>query len=274
MITTPKKLLSIGSDAKTIKGQKYNYSTAILYLASAKQSGFNVCPSASPQCKKDCLFWSGRGKFKTTQQARINKTQHYFLNRSFFMNQLEHEIDLFLKRSKKNNVIPCVRLNGTSDISWEVYKYKNGLNIFEKFPDLQFYDYTVVFKRMFKYMNNKLPKNYHLTFSRKEDNLLDVMQVLKNGFNSSVVFEKHLPLFYKGCSVINGDESDLRFLDDRLYDNHTKNIVNLDTLMNNRINTIRDVIVKPDNRLPKIIGLIYKKSQGQTIDKNSFVIKQ
>ena len=54
MITTPKKLLSIGSDAKTVKGQKYNYSTAILYLASAKQSGFNVCPSASEQCKKDC----------------------------------------------------------------------------------------------------------------------------------------------------------------------------------------------------------------------------
>ena len=274
MITTPKKLLSIGSDAKTIKGQKYNYSTAILYLASAKQSGFNVCPSASEQCKKDCLFWSGRGKFKTTQKARINKTKHYFLNRDFFMNQLEHEIELFIKRSKKNNVIPCVRLNGTSDISWELYKYKNGLNIFDNFPDLQFYDYTVVFKRMFKYMNNKLPKNYHLTFSRKEDNLLDVMQVLKNGFNASVVFEKHLPLFYKGCSVINGDESDLRFLDDRLYDNHTKNIVNLDTLMNNRINTIRDVIVKPDNRLPKIVGLIYKKSQGQTIDKNSFVIKQ
>ena len=274
MTNKKQKLLSIGSDAKTVKGKKYHFSTAILYLASAKQSGFNVCPSASPQCMEDCLFWSGRGRMKNTQIARIKKTQYYFLDRHNFMNQLKKEIELFIKRSKKNGLNPCVRLNGTSDISWEVYKYKNGLNIFDNFPELQFYDYTVVFKRMFKYMNNKLPKNYHLTFSRKEDNLLDVMQVLKNGFNASVVFEKHLPLFYKGCSVINGDESDLRFLDDRLYDNHTKNIVNLDTLMNNRINTIRDVIVKPDNRLPKIVGLIYKKSQGQTIDKNSFVIKQ
>jgi len=254
MITTPKKLLSIGSDAKTVKGQKYNYSTAILYLASAKQSGFNVCPSASPQCKKDCLFWSGRGKFKTTQKARINKTQHYFLNRHFFMNQLEHEIDLFLKRSKKNNVIPCVRLNGTSDISWEVYKYKNGLNIFEKFPDLQFYDYTVIYKRMQKFIDNKLPKNYHLTFSRKEDNQEQVMNVLESGFNASVVFEKNLPNYYKHFKVLDGDDSDLRFLD-------TKNFY-------------KNLRYKECYSGGLVIGLKYKKSQGQTIDKNSFVIKQ
>jgi len=270
------KLLSIGSDSKTIKGNKYHYSTAILYLASAKQSGFNVCPSASNQCIEDCLFWSGRGRMKNTQNARIKKTQHYFLDRKKFMHQLKHEIELFIKRSIKNNVNPCVRLNGTSDISFEIFKYKNGLNIFDNFPDLQFYDYTSEYKRMSKYMNNKLPKNYHLTFSSKEDNQKHVSSVLKNGFNVSVVFEKNLPLFYKGCSVINGDESDLRFLDDRLYDNHRKNIVDLKTLMNNRINSIRGCIVKPDNRLPKIIGLKYKKSKGNniTIGKNSFIIKQ
>ena len=39
-----KKLLNIDNNAKTIKGQKYKVMTAILYLAPAKLSGFNVCP--------------------------------------------------------------------------------------------------------------------------------------------------------------------------------------------------------------------------------------
>ena len=39
-----KKQPILGFDnAKTIKGEKYNYQTAIIYMASHKQSGFNVC---------------------------------------------------------------------------------------------------------------------------------------------------------------------------------------------------------------------------------------
>ena len=255
------KLLSIGSDAKTVKGEKYNYLTAILYLAPAKQSGYNVCPNASIECKKNCIFFTGRGKFKTTIDARIKKTIYYFEYRDNFMKQLKHEIDLFIKRSKKNKMIPCIRLNGTSDISWEVYKYQNGLNIFDTFKDCQFYDYSVIYKRMDKFMNKKMPENYHLTFSRKEDNQKEVLKVLKNGFNCSVVFEKYIPLTYCGYMVINGDDSDLRFLDDQNYIDDQK------FLLNKGIRLI-------NNRLPKIIGLKYKKSKGQAIDKNSFIIKQ
>ena len=85
---------------------------------------------------------------KNTQNARIKKTRYYIENRIDFMIQLMHEIDLFIKRSKKNNVIPTIRLNGTSDIAFENFKYHNGLNIMENFPQVQFYDYTVTFKRM------------------------------------------------------------------------------------------------------------------------------
>ena len=46
-----KKLLNIDNNAKTIKGQKYGYKTAILYLAPSTLSGFNVCPMASNGCK-------------------------------------------------------------------------------------------------------------------------------------------------------------------------------------------------------------------------------
>ena len=39
-----KKLLSVSADAKTIKGEKFNVLTGILYLAPHNISGFLVCP--------------------------------------------------------------------------------------------------------------------------------------------------------------------------------------------------------------------------------------
>ena len=53
-----------------------------------------------------------------------------------------------LSYTKKNASVkgfkPAVRLNGTSDISWERFK------IFEMFPGVQFYDYTKIYKRASK----------------------------------------------------------------------------------------------------------------------------
>jgi hypothetical protein len=39
------------------------------------------------------------------------------------------------------------------------------------------------------------------------------MELLKRGFNVAMVFDK-TPTDYKGFKVVNGDETDLRFLDD------------------------------------------------------------
>ena len=65
---------------------------------------------------------------------------------------------------------------------------------------------------------------------------------LNNGGNVSVVFEKYLPKVYKGFKVINGDETDLRFLDQ-------KNVV---------------------------VGLTHKKIKGrkEVFTNDGFVIKQ
>jgi hypothetical protein len=45
------------------------------------------------------------------------------------------------KITEFNNV---VRLNGTSDIPFENIKFMDGKNIFELFPEIQFYDYTKI----------------------------------------------------------------------------------------------------------------------------------
>ena len=202
-----KKLLNIDNNAKTPKGQQYGYITAILYLAPSINSGFNVCPQASEGCKSACLYTSGHGRFDNVKQGRINKTRWYIQERESFLIQLKKEIKNFVNNCKKKNFIPCIRLNGTSDISWE------NMGILQEFPQVQFYDYTKVFKRMEMYCKGQMPSNYHLTYSLNEDNKELAFEVLKMKGNISAVFRKYLPTEYKGYQVVNGDESDLRFLD-------------------------------------------------------------
>jgi hypothetical protein len=47
------QILNIDNNPKTIKGQSQKVMTAILYLAPAKISGFNVCPFAD-DCALTC----------------------------------------------------------------------------------------------------------------------------------------------------------------------------------------------------------------------------
>ena len=206
--TKSKKLLNIDNNAKTVKGQKKGYKTAILYLAPSTQSGFNVCPQASNGCKKACLYTAGHGAFSNVQQGRINKTRWYIQERNTFMAQLRREITNHIKNCSNKGFIPCIRLNGTSDISFE------NTGIFEEFPNVQFYDYTKIYKRALKYVNGQYPSNYHLTYSLNEDNYKEAFDILFKGGNISAVFRKDLPQTYKGYKVINADETDLRFTDD------------------------------------------------------------
>jgi hypothetical protein len=204
-------LLGIGSDAKTSKGAKFGFMTGILYLAPANISGREVCPSRSPGCTSACLFTAGRGIYSNVQNARIRKTNLLFSDRPAFMAQLRHDIALLVKKAKADNKVPCVRLNGTSDLGWE------GLakSIMEEFSEIKFYDYTKVLPRMKRFCEGKFPENYHLTFSRSESNWEDCKIVLSMGGNVAGVFYKVLPDNYQGYKVVDGDLSDLRFLDDK-----------------------------------------------------------
>jgi len=210
----PTNLLST-ENAKTVKGEKVGYTTYIMYLAPHTQNskGINLCPHASEGCAKACLFGSGSARFEKTQQGKINKTEYFLADRKAFLEQLVNEIAKIEKRHAKSKKKFAVRLNGTSDIRFEKLKI-NGKNIFDTFPNVQFYDYTKNPIRMFMDM----PKNYHLTFSMSEDNKDICLDMLKAGKNVAMVFgikkSKPLPNEYMGFKVINGDETDLRFLDD------------------------------------------------------------
>lgn len=207
------KTINAGANAKTVKGDG-EWITAILYMAPYKLAkGINVCPLADlAGCASACLNTAGRGKFNSIQTTRIKKTQWYADNRDDFMDQLDNDVLRFQKKCDKENKKPAIRLNGTSDIRWELYKYQDGKNIFQRYPNIQFYDYTKISNRKV----SDIP-NYHLTWSYSEasPSYADGFQnAVDNDMNIAVVFrDKKLPEEFKGLKVIDGDKDDLRFLD-------------------------------------------------------------
>ena len=213
-----KALLSVSADAKTAKGESIGFLTGILYLAPATTTKWNTCSMAKiAQCDKACLYTAGRGAFSSVQTARINKTRWFFTERNSFMQQLVVDITKLVNKARKQSLTPLVRLNGTSDIRWEAVSFVdvNGVeqtNIFDVFPDVQFYDYT-------KDVNRKaLPSNYDITFSYSgvEGFQPYVDKAFNKGMRIAVVFrkEKEIPNTFKGIRVVSGDKSDVRHLDD------------------------------------------------------------
>ena len=208
---TKQKLLGVGTSYKTIKSEKVGVLTGILYMAPYNLSGKNVCPNASTGCAAACLNTAGRGAMNTVQAARLKKTNRFFEDRQQFLWDLVIEIGALRRKAKARGMKAAVRLNGTSDLPYEKYKIRDtGKNIMEIFPDIQFYDYTKLETRIIK---GQLPANYHLTFSRAEDNDHKVDQVLEHT-SAAVVFAGYaLPDTWRGYPVIDGDEHDARFTD-------------------------------------------------------------
>jgi hypothetical protein len=218
---TVKTLLGKGdSNAKLTKSDKAGkgYLTVGLSLAPADTSGYNVCPNASPGCKSECLYYAGMGVYQNVQNARIAKTLAFYRERETFLQMLHSEIAQAERRTAKQGKTLAVRLNVLSDIPWEAI----AKDLLASFPNVVFYDYTKSYKRMVAYGLSRqhndstfFPLNYHLTFSRSEINVQECNAILYRKYgNVAVVFDKkELPQSHWGWPVVNGDETDLRFLD-------------------------------------------------------------
>ena len=196
------KLLST-ANPKIQKGTKLGYLSFILHLAPATLSGRETCPKRTAGCTAACLNTAGRGgmfkKGETTnmiQKARIRKTVQYFEQRDQFLADLEADIRKGIKMAEKLGLKPAFRLNGTSDLAVEKW------GIIEKFPTVQFYDYTKVLGRKVAHLHN-----YHLTFSKADGNDADVAKALAQGLSVVAVYDE-IPE-----GVPSADETDLRFLD-------------------------------------------------------------
>jgi hypothetical protein len=220
----PLSLLTTGNP-KTAKGEGFGYLTAILHLSPEAGSGaINVCPHASAGCTEACLNTAGRGGIgldeyglNRIQEARIKRTRFFARDRAGFMVALTKEIRAHSKRAANHGLQAAVRLNGTSDIPWEKMAVHGEPNVFGLFPEVRFYDYT----KWPVHLRDGERWGYHLTFSLSEDNQANAEAALRANVNVAVVFgtrkSEPLPLTYRlgdvERNVLDGDRSDLRFLD-------------------------------------------------------------
>jgi hypothetical protein len=205
-------LIRAGGDAKTVKGNGSGYLTAIMYMTPYKTLGRNLCPMAETAgCLDGCLNTAGRGAMNSVQKGRARKAEWFIKDQAGFMAQLVKDCISFMAYCDKRGIKPAIRLNGTTDVRWELIKH-DGLNLFEIFPEIMFYDYTKIANRPLD-----IP-NYKLTFSYSEASAAYEKQcfiALKRGMNIAVVFrdKESIPESFLGLPTIDGDKTDLRFLD-------------------------------------------------------------
>lgn len=208
--SAPKLLSEARSNTKLAKNDGQGYLSAGLPLAPASLAGVDVCGGSSPQCRAMCLKFSGRMTFYSVTRAQILKTLARYCFPYEFDDKLRHELRNLSKLATKKGLKAAVRLNVLSDLDWRY--------IASEFPEIQVYDYTKRKDLMIDFVMGKFPANYHLTFSRSELTSMDAIRSIYNaGHNVTVPFlikkGDKLPKTWKGMRVIDGDESDLRFLD-------------------------------------------------------------
>jgi hypothetical protein len=200
------------ASAKTIKGQKLNFLTAILYLKPDHQ----ICSMAKlAGCLIPCLQSAGRGAFNTIQRQRLAKTDYFKEHREAFMLSMCADIWSMHRKALNMGFTLLVRPNGTSDIPWENIVVIDGKNIFQLFPDVQFYDYT---KHPSRNLQGKTSGNYDLTYSYSGITPIQITHKgLLNPNNSrvAVVFKNKsdIPETFRGWDVIDGDDTDVRHIE-------------------------------------------------------------
>jgi len=217
------------SNPKVAKnGKIVDVMTAPMHLAPSWLSGFNVCPQASAGCIAACLHTAGNPAYMSQKEtSRITKTQAYFKERDAFLAVLVFEMIAHRTKWTAQGYDVAYRLNATSDLPFErrtVTVDGHAVNIMSLFSDCVFYDYTAITKRAVAWASGKMPQNYHLTFSKKEDNDADVLDVLNAGGNVAAVASLDV---YKASMVsgrvtiagqsfpcIDGDAHDYRPADD------------------------------------------------------------
>ena len=198
--------------AKTHDLHGRDWETLILYMAPAEVavSGVNLCPASTEGCRRDCLFYQGRARlFKEVNEARIRKARQFITDPFEFFAQLHSEVSRAFRLATAKGKRLAIRLNGTTDIDWTPFV--------RLYPDIQFYDYTKTARGM-SFARGALPDNYHITFSRSEENRNIASRVLRAGGNVAVVVDKGVNVDFSDARLLDGDLHDARFLDGRSAD--------------------------------------------------------
>jgi len=223
-----KNISMLGENGKTKKSTGEGVHTKGLTLAPHTTSGlhgFDVCPRASSECRKNCLGLTAGGNKQYPDSAlssKVLRTHFVAHHPEHAARMIDHEVGNHAKSAKKKGFIPGVRMNVTSDFSWE----HHAPELFHRHKDVQFYDYTKMHNRV---GHPNLPKNYHLSLSHTganhaESNDHHAAEALHKGHVVAMVYHRGKDVPHpthvedmktgKRFPVANGDD------DDNTFDRH------------------------------------------------------
>lgn len=166
--------------------------------------GANLCPYSTPECRAVCLVTTGLNRLPVAHRAKLRRTQAWLNNPAEFRRALWEAVRRHSASCDRAGLKAAVRLNVYSDIRWE----REYPQLFEAFPEVQFYDYTKWPMRE----REQRPVNYHLTYSYSGTpaSVKHAQEWATAGVNSAVVFEENLPATWNGLRVVAGDDTDYR----------------------------------------------------------------
>lgn len=205
------KLLT-AANHKTPKGEASGVFSVILYLAPHTSGGgkTTLCPMSTPDCRAMCLASAGLSGLPKQLGAKLRRTYMFNNERERFIELLLADIDKLKRIAADEGLRPALRLNGSSDVTWE--------RIVPGWADLglQRYDYTKI-----PLEHRHVDAGYHLTFSVEGARDTDrALTYLRAGQSIAVVVPEDLKhravrigRSEEGFPIIDGDESDTRFLD-------------------------------------------------------------
>lgn len=216
-------LLSANSKLRKLPGRAKRFRAIGLAVAPAAYSGKDLCAWRTAGCTAACNgFWSGMNVTISTRLALIGRALLFNWFRELFERKLRRELANYAKLCKRLGLIPCCRLNVSTDVVYE----RLLAWIFAEFTMIRFLDYTKALPRH----RATLPANYELCHSFNEKTTTeDVESIVSAGRNVVIAFDSayapsrglwgSLPKSVRFTDsagrdftlpVVNGDRHDLR----------------------------------------------------------------
>lgn len=207
------------------KAQEYRIVALALSPATSDGHGKTNCPNSSIGCENICVGSDNVGLsavFKSISLARQAKSLWLKSDPVGFYRQLCDEIETEQRFSDRDGTTLVIRPNTFTDLNW--------FKLFRDFPRVIGYDYSKVFSRV---NDPNRPENYTIvpSWTERPKDQRDCLNLLAQGFNCAVCFAEIGPFAgYRALmqrlpetwslngmrvKVIDGDDTDLRFLDER-----------------------------------------------------------
>ena len=210
---------------KSHKAARVGYSQAILMMHSDRlevdmsllptEKRFETvvtCPHAThgpDGCVENCIMYTGRGQGDPSTNpviaGRAKRVRWLSTDPWTFMAQLVREMNTHVARSKRMDLTPAFRLNGTSDLRWErIAPWLIG-ELYDP-SEVVFLDYTKWPTRA----RSPRPDNYFIARSvqASHDSVDDVKAMLRHGHVSMICDDPELLIEKYPRVYVDGDASD------------------------------------------------------------------